>query len=539
MRFLPVNATMFLVELADLKETLALVESLGVKAVAGIVEMVPAAKTIMIQYDPLVATIAQLVAELKTREFASSTMAIGKLVEIPVNYNGEDLAEVAAILKISVAELIKKHTQTDYTVAFIGYAPGFAYLTGGDAHFNIPRRATPRIRVPAGSVGLAGAYTAVYPKEGPGGWQIIGQTDTAMWDITRNIPALLQPGFRVRFTDAAALDTPKKIEPHEIPAMHGAPKAEQYQPHHPPHHLEIMAVGIQTTFQDLGRSGHVHQGVGSCGALDRSAFKTANRIVGNHFNAAALEIAAGGLQFRCHGSAVIAITGAAAPLHIQTATGISIHAQHYQPIALEDGDTVRLGIPNNGVRSYLAVRGSFAVPPVLGSVACDTLAHIGPKPIAMGDQLNLQSELAAVKASLPVAIYEQAAFIFPTAQHTITLDIFMGPRTDWFTPAAIEWLHTQKWQVSPHSNRIGIRLIGEQVLQRFNHAELPSEGTAIGSIQVPASGQPILFLADRPLTGGYPVIAVVADYHLDLAGQIPVNAWVKFNPITQFSEIDV
>jgi allophanate hydrolase subunit 2 len=134
---------------------------------------------------------------------------------------------------------------------------------------------------------------------------------------------------------------------------------------------------------------------------------------------------------------------------------------------------------------------------------------------------------------------ELAAFDPPAAGEVVTLDVVLGPRTDWFTQKGIETLAGQLWQVTPQSNRVGIRLAGDVPLERRDSAELPSEGTATGAIQVPHSGQPVLFLADHPLTGGYPVIGTVADHHLDLAGQIPVNARIRFRPIAPFAEIGV
>ena len=125
----------------------------------------------------------------------------------------------------------------------------------------------------------------------------------------------------------------------------------------------------------------------------------------------------------------------------------------------------------------------------------------------------------------------------PRAGETVTLDVVLGPRTDWFTAQALQTLTGQTWRVTPQSNRIGMRLEGAQPLERRNTAELPSEGTVVGAIQVPISGQPVLFLADHPLTGGYPVIGCVAPYHLDRAGQIPVGAWLRFNPIQPFAEL--
>ena len=176
------------------------------------------------------------------------------------------------------------------------------------------------------------------------------------------------------------------------------------------------------------------------------------------------------------------------------------------------------------------MRGGFAIAPVLGSCSTDTLANVGPKPLAAGDLLPVLPARPGAVVGSP----EAPPAGLPTTEEVITLDVVMGPRTDWFTAEAVENLSKQIWTVTPQSNRVGIRLAGEQPLTRANSAELPSEGTALGAIQVPPSGQPVLFLADHPLTGGYPVIASVASYHLDRAGQIPVNARLRFNPVTHF-----
>ena len=158
------------------------------------------------------------------------------------------------------------------------------------------------------------------------------------------------------------------------------------------------------------------------------------------------------------------------------------------------------------------------------------IARIGPPALATGDVLPLR----AVAAGALVGAPETPPADLPTVREEVVLDIVLGPRTDWFTPDALALLCSQSWAVTPQSNRVGIRLAGEVPLARavnVVHAELPSEGTACGALQVPPSGQPVLFLADHPLTGGYPVIASVATHHLDRAGQIPVNARVRFNPI--------
>ena len=204
MRFLPVSLTTILVELADLDETLALFAALTVDPIDGVEEMVPAARTLMIRFRPETVTAAGLAARIGIRDLSAKITPSEHLVEIPVRYDGEDLRDVAELTGLSVAEVIRRHTESEFTVAFCGFAPGFGYLTGGDPALHVPRRKSPRTRIPAGSVALAGAFSGVYPQASPGGWQIIGTTPVRMWDIDREPGALFQPGYRVRFFDIEA-----------------------------------------------------------------------------------------------------------------------------------------------------------------------------------------------------------------------------------------------------------------------------------------------------------------------------------------------
>jgi len=532
MRFLSVNLNALMVELDNLEQTLALLASLRRNPIAGIEELVPAARTLLIQFRPSAQSMATLVQAIAQRDVSAQAERGSTLIELPVRYDGEDLAEVAALLGITPEEVVRRHTGSEYMVAFTGFAPGFAYLTGGHPSFNVPRRSTPRTRIPAGAVGLAGTFSGVYPQASPGGWQIIGTTPTAMWDINREVPALLQPGFRVRFVDIAMLSetaqaalastrSPKGTQP-PAPMTPAAPSTGPA--------LEVLSPGLQTLFQDLGRLGQAGQGVSASGAMDQGACRAANRLVGNASDSACLETVNGGLRLLSRGDTVLAVTGAEAPVTVTSAGGTCWLAARYQPIALADGDILTLGEPAAGTRCYLAVRGGFAVLPVLGSCATDTLAQVGPAPVATGDLLAVRPVRHGAVVSLP----ELPPTDLPSLQAEVVLDLVLGPRTDWFTPEAVALLGSQRWQVTPQSNRVGLRLAGETPLARAVTGELPSEGTTAGAIQVPPSGQPVLFLADHPLTGGYPVIGCVAPYHLDKAGQIPVNAWVRFHPIHAF-----
>ncbi|MBP0578036.1 5-oxoprolinase/urea amidolyase family protein [Labrys sp. LIt4] len=529
MRFLPVNLDAIMVELPDLPQTLALQASLRAEPIAGIEDIVPAARTLLVRFRPAAIAQRDLIAAIGRRRLDAKIEQSGTLIEIPVRYDGEDLAEVADLLDIPVEEVIRRHTGGDYTVAFTGFAPGFAYLSGGHPSFDLPRRATPRPRLPAGSVGLAGRFSAVYPQASPGGWQIIGVTDLPMWDLARERPALLQPGDRVRFVEVGKGKSP---HPRPLPSVGRGPGGEGSNPAAPL--FEIVKPSPQMLFQDLGRPGQARQGVSVSGAMDRTALRSANRLVGNPVPSPCIEIAYGGCELLCLGETVVAVTGADGPLALKTAEGSGYPVPRHAAIPLAAGDRLHFGEPVAGMRSYLAVRGGFAVAPVLGSAATDTLAQIGPPALAVGDRLSALAPPPGAVTALP-----DMPPALPRLDEPVILDVVMGPRSDWLSKQALEDFANQSWSVTPQSNRIGIRLAGERALKRSpakEGKELPSEGTIQGSIQVPPSGQPVLFLADHPLTGGYPVIAAVAPYHLDRAGQIPIGTQIRFRPITPFSE---
>jgi KipI family sensor histidine kinase inhibitor len=203
MRVLPVTAGCVLVELADLGETLALLKAMHRDPIAGVGEIIPAARTLLVQFDPAEISLDALTDVLASRRGADIEKGPGPLVEIPVRYDGEDLQEVAGLTGTTVDEVVRRHCGRDYLVAFTGFAPGFAYLADGDPRLAVPRRTSPRTHVPAGSVGLAGAFSGIYPKASPGGWQLIGNTPLTMFDLDRTPASLLQPGYRVRFRDMA------------------------------------------------------------------------------------------------------------------------------------------------------------------------------------------------------------------------------------------------------------------------------------------------------------------------------------------------
>jgi len=201
MRLLPSGTTALLVELDDLDQVLGLYAALEHDVPKGVVDVVPAARTLLVVTDPRVASLSSVANAIQGATPREDRLGSSELVEVPVSYDGEDLVEAARLLDCDAGELVRRHTAEDWTVAFCGFMPGFGYLVSKGWQVQVPRRSSPRKKVPSGSVALAGEFSGVYPRESPGGWQLIGRTSLAMFDPSRDPAALLRPGTRVRFRD--------------------------------------------------------------------------------------------------------------------------------------------------------------------------------------------------------------------------------------------------------------------------------------------------------------------------------------------------
>ncbi|GAA8853056.1 allophanate hydrolase subunit 1 [Helicobacter pylori] len=201
---MPAGDTALLVELGDLDEVLSLYAQLDEDLPEGVIDLVPAAATLLVTIDPRATDVERISRQVSGITIGSHERATTGEVEIPVVYDGEDLAEVGRITGLGERGVIEAHTGTPWTVAFCGFAPGFGYMVGGDERLRVPRRDNPRTRVPAGSVAIAGEFASVYPRESPGGWQLIGRTNLEVWDIGREPPALLVPGTTVRYVEVSS-----------------------------------------------------------------------------------------------------------------------------------------------------------------------------------------------------------------------------------------------------------------------------------------------------------------------------------------------
>jgi len=278
--------------------------------------------------------------------------------------------------------------------------------------------------------------------------------------------------------------------------------------------LVVVRAGALTTVQDEGRPGHAHLGVPRSGALDGPAAALVNRLVGNPRGAAVLETTVNGCALRPRSAVTVAVGGAPCAVTVNGRP-----AAWGAPVRVPAGALVEIGTAVSGVRGYVAVSGGIAVDPVLGSRSTDLLSGLGPPPLVDGTVLPLGAP-SSVHARVDAAPQ-------PSPPAELVLRVTLGPRDDWFTPAALHTFTSRVYRVSPAGNRIGLRTEGP-ALDRARPGELPSEGMVLGAVQVPPDGRPVVFLADHPTTGGYPVIAVVRPQDLPAAAQAAPGTPVRF-----------
>ncbi|WP_082177796.1 carboxyltransferase domain-containing protein [Arthrobacter sp. RIT-PI-e] len=494
-----------LLELPGLPEVLSVQAQLQADPVAGQVDVVAAACTVLVTVEDA-AQVRPLAERLRTIDPSLPAEQEDALVTVEVQYDGADLAEVARFTGLGQDAVIAAHTAEPWVAAFGGFAPGFAYLTGGDPRLEVPRRESPRTAVPAGSVALAGTFSAVYPRESPGGWQLIGHTAVALWDTRRAEPALIRPGHRVQFTAVREVaDLPPRAASDVVSRVDAG--------------LEVVHPGLYSTLQDLGRPGRMALGVAGAGALDRASVRRVNRLVGNAATDAVIESLNGGLVLRAVQDQVLAVTGAAVGLRAVLPDGGEREVPLCTPFLLREGEVVHQSAPESGLRAYTAVRGGFDVEEVLGSRSTDSMSGVGPPALVSGTPLPVGRPEPGSVVGDPEPV--------PTWAPAPTLRIVPGPRDDWFEEGELARLCAAQWTVPAQSNRIGLRLDGP-ALTRSRRGELPSEGTVRGALQIPPSGLPVLFLADHPVTGGYPVIGVVVSADLDRAAQLPPGSVIRF-----------
>ncbi len=500
-----------MVDLDSLEQVMDFYAALSTEPLERQTDVIAGARTVLVTFD---STSAATAAAEFLRDFEPEAAGSkeSREIEIEVCYDGADLDELAEHLGKTRDELIEWHTSTVWKAGFGGFAPGFTYCVPeneADA-LDVPRRSSPRTEVPAGAVALAGDFSAVYPRTSPGGWQLIGTTTTPMWDSTAEPPALVSPGDTVRYVSVEKLAHEQETSHFELDTPPRMPL------------FTVDDAGLQTLYQDLGRQGNGSLGVTTSGSSDRASARIANDVVGNKRNATLLENI-GGLTMTALTETVVCVTGADTDVFVgQRSFPLAT------PIIVPAGAQLVVAPPRVGMRSYIAVRGGLIADTELDSAATDLLSGLGPAPIQAGDTVSVslkKPDTANALLSNPLRV---------TAD-TATVRCVLGPRDDWFSTDEVERFFDTTFTVTGESNRVGVRLETDEPLQRDRSGELPSEGMVAGSVQIPPSGQPVVFLRDHAVTGGYPVIATVISEDVDIAAQLSPGSTIRFE---RYSERD-
>jgi KipI family sensor histidine kinase inhibitor len=466
--------------------------------IGGVTDVVGGAQSVLVIYEPTTVEFGGLC------EMLGSISATQAGPERPVGhvftvvFDGPDLEEVGALSGLGVEGVRRALLGTTLRVSFLGFAPGFAYLSGlPPALRRVPRRNTPRSSVPAGSLAIGGGHAAVYPRATPGGWHLVGRTDADLFDPDRMPPALLAPGDIVRLREVGPSDLHPRRERRPTTSTQSGVGT-----------FAVEAPGVLTTFQDLGRPGFAHLGVPRSGAADPVSFRLANALVGNPLGAACLETTAAGPTLFCRASTHVAVVG--------DGTGVSLDGRPVgcgRVLPVDSGQRLRIESTGGTLRAYLAVRGGFEVPGVLGSRSTDRLGGLGPQPIVTGDELVIGHRTGVMSDHLISGAPGQDRLAGPRRLRALVC----GPDGDAGWQSG---LFGRPFVVGEASDRIGIRLQpGSDSPGLVAGAEIPSSGTTIGTVQVPPGGTPLVLLADHATVGGYRVGAVVISADLSELGR--------------------
>lgn len=533
-------------------------------------EMVPAFTTLTLVFDvvklsPLTATspsqfvleqlqslLQQYDGEYLSETISGTTGTVQSTEQsaartIPVCYESDeyapDLQELASSLRLSTEEVVKLHTESEYHVAMLGFTPGFPYLLGLNPLLAAPRKQTPRLHVPAGAVGIAGAQTGIYPLASPGGWNIIGQTPLCLFSPEASSPTLFKAGDKVRFEAVSRAECERLIPAVAVRRV--------YEPSNPT--VRILQTGLLATIQDAGRFGWREYGVPQSGAADIDSFVLANILVGNDRNEAALEILPGGFTIIFEQDTLIALTGADMSAEA-TLNGITKLLPSYRPVLISAGATLRMKNPQSGLRSYIAFAGGIDTPLSLGSRSTYEragLGGIGGRVLQKGDVIgcnpNTSQNAAVMRFFNPSNTARSASQVLPFLttswslyaglvsgkRSSVTLRVIRGAEYDNLTEVSKEALFGQCLRVLPNSDRMGLRLRTEQEggFAANTARQLVSRAVMPGTVQLPPDGQPIVLLADSQTTGGYPVIAHVISVDVPRAAQVRANDYIIFEEI--------
>ncbi|HTO86399.1 MAG TPA: 5-oxoprolinase subunit PxpB [Thermoanaerobaculia bacterium] len=499
------------------RDAVTLARALMSSATPGLYDAIPGARTLFLVFDPRRLSSDRLKREILSGPAGLSSIGSQRKISIGVAYGGEmgpDLEDLARSCGLTSEEFSRRHSEGDYTVAFLGFAPGFAYLTGLDPALHARRLPAPRPRVPAGSVAIGGPYTGVYPSPTPGGWRLIGRSAIRLFDEEGEPPNLLRPGDRVRFEPMGRAELERLQQ--EIAA---ASSRSDTSPGGRPI-FRIVKPGLFTSVQGAPCFGRGGSGLPPGGAMDEGALASGNSRLGNSIGLAALEITLLGPELEAMSEVRVCLQGDVAVEH----NGAAVEPGSV--LRLAAGDRLRCGPVRGAARACLCVEGGVMATGRLGLT----------RPLEAGQILMAARREPSARGGLDAPGREVSEGIGGDTrtkeEEESPVRVVLDPRRERFFEApAIEQFLTSSFRVSSMSDRRGIRLEGTP-LPASGSSEMPPEGTALGTIQVPAGGQPILLGPDRPITGGYARLGTVISADWARLARIPPGRTVRFAAAT-------
>ena len=456
----------------------------------------------LVSFDPTLAGHREAEAVVrKASEDAGAMHRPRREIRVAVVLDGEDLTEVLEGAHAGLEELADELTSKPFPVAHLGFAPGFVYLDGLSERFRRPRKETPRTRIPAGSVAIGGPYLGIYGTASPGGWNLVGTTRHRLFDERREPPMALLPGDSVRFS---VVGDHEEVPEVDVAAGPRDPAA------HPV--LEVLEVAGAAWIEDGGRRFPGIWAVPRAGAADPWAYGLANLLVGNPAGAPALEFPLGRVKLRALSSLYLGSAGAGLRISLD---GHQVAEGHCFPVASDQ--IVEVTASDSCSYGYLSVAGGLHARRWFGSASHDRLSGFGPPPLAAGQTLLALQPGAPPKDHLA-----------PERAVRVPVRVVAGPHAEHFSDRERRLLTETEFRISGASSRVGIRLEGSTFAVREARTLAQSEPLALGAIQVPPGGEPIVMLADHPVTGGYPVIATVILADLDRIAQPRPGTVIRF-----------
>lgn len=512
----------------------------------GLIETVPAYNCLAVHYNPLLIekkdntiaeTVEQIINTILEKASPVSSQKQSTVLTIPVCYDeslGIDLTELSKTLQLSIEEIIHLHSNKIYQVFMTGFTPGFPYMGTVDERLMTKRKSSPRLKVEAGSVAIAGSQTGIYPFATPGGWNIIGRTPLSLFDRSKPDAFLLKAGDQVQFIPITKEEFEQYVDmttiEKKVTINYYSPTIKKQEEGN--QIIRVEQCGFLTTIQDAGRKGHLQYGVPQTGALDNYSMKLANLLIGNEATTPVLEITQSPNRFRLMKDCLVAFTGGGLQ---PIADGIELPL--FEGLLIKEGTTIELKKQIPGFRLYMAVGGGFEAERFLESCSTDVTITAGGfkgRGLKKEDVLCQQQALNTAQKHLQTVMKNQVRLQMNIDTGYVTaakIRVIKGVEWDYLTEDAQQMIWEQPFTISPQSSRMGYRLKTDG-LRALQSCDIISSPVTTGTVQLTSSGELIVLMADAQTVGGYPRVLQVINADLRILAQKKPGDTITFEEVS-------